>query len=91
MCFLCAFRISKNRTPILKSYSVFTLSCPLILASPVFAISKNVIALHLCALRISKSRTAILKIYPAFAPESSSAFVIINFRDIEECNCAIFM
>ena len=49
MCFLCAFQISKSRTPISKIHPVFTPESPLILASPVFAILKNVIALYLCA------------------------------------------
>ena len=75
-----------------KKFTLFLpLSHPLILASPVFAISSNVIALYLCAFRISESRTAILKIYTVFTPESPSDFGIINFCDIKECNCATFM
>ena len=126
MCSLFAFQISKSRTPILKSYAVFTpdlpsdfwhrwilryqrmwlryiyelfeylraellfqkftlvsiLSHPLILPSPIFAISKNVIALHLCAFRISNSRTAIFKKFPISTPESPSDFDIASFCNI---------
>ena len=64
MCFLCAFRISKSRTAILKNLPWLPLSHPLISASPIFAISKNVIALRLCAFRIPKSRTAVFKNFP---------------------------
>ena len=63
----------------------------LILASPIWVISKNVIAPHLCASRISKNRIAIFKIYPGFALESPSGFGIINFCDIKECNYTTFM
>ena len=63
----------------------------LILASPIWVISKNLIALHLCASRISKNRIAVFKIYPGFALESPSGFGITNFCDIKECNYTTFM
>ena len=78
--------------PLFQKFTLFSpLSYSLILASPIFAASKNIIAQHLCAFQISKSRTVILKIYPGFLPESLSDFGITNFIDIEECNCATFM
>ena len=49
MCFLCAFQISESRTVILKIYPGFTPQSLSGLTSPILAISKNGIALHLCA------------------------------------------
>ena len=91
MCSLYAFGYLRAE-PLFKKFTLFSpLSHPLILASPVFAILKNVIALYLCAFQISKSRTAIWKIYPDFTPASPSDFGITNFCDITQCKSATFI
>ena len=63
MCFLCAFRISKSRIPILKIHPVFTPESPSDFDIASFYYIKEcncaIFMCFLCAFRISKSRTAI--------------------------------
>ena len=88
---LCAFLISKSRTPISKIHPVFTSESPSDFGIASIYDITEWIALYLCAFRISKSWTAIWKNYPDFTPESPFEFGITNFGDIKQCNCATFM
>ena len=82
MCFLCAYRISKSRTPVKKIHPVLTPESPSDFGIASFCNIKEyhcaTFMCFLCAFQLPKSRTAVLKFYPGYTPDLASPSFAIS-------------